>query len=477
VSKKTKSPHLYILIFFVIAIFLYLVRLRQLFIKNSDKIKTNQQVRIFAVINSIPAKNNGWQSFKIGQFFAKTNNDYNFFYGQRLKIVGKIEKRVINPFYSQFWLLNPEIFFYESLSTIEKEHFRKSTYMTWSLKEKLINTLDKIRQEARMIFYQLLPSPNSDLMAGIVLGSQEKFDNTLHQALTTTGTLHIIAASGMNVTLVAKVLVDWLVILVNRKRAYLVSVVAILIYCLVAGGGAAVVRAGLMASLTLLGLAVGRESKAGWLLLLAGGIMLLVNPYLLFDTGFQLSFAAMAGMIFIKPRLCSAYDNLLIFNSLREGKERLGNEILVSPSESNSRKNTHDFKKLNGARIVKAHKICCLRRSLQDNSQNLSVSPSPKEISGLNWLSSLIMPNFLDTLSAQIATFPILYFTFGQVQPLSFLPNLFVLPVVPLIMMLGFIILFCGLIYLPLAFPVAWLAWPLLTYFVKVIEWWGTVLK
>ena len=88
----------------------------------------------------------------------------------------------------------------------------------------------------------------------------------------------------------------------------------------------------------------------------------------------------------------------------------------------------------------------------------------------------LVGNNLLDTLSAQIGTMPVLYFTFGQVQPLAFLPNLMVVPLVPALMMLGFVILVAGLIWLPLAYPLGWLAWPPLTYFVEVIKWWGGIL-
>ncbi len=271
-------------------------------------------------------------------------------------------------------------------------------------------------------------------MAGLVLGNTESMDWQFWQALQKTGTLHLVAASGMNVAIVSKAIINFLVYIISRRKTYFVSLVFILIYCLLAGGSPAVVRAGLMAGLSLMALVWGREADAGWLLLLTLGIMLLVDPFLLFDISFQLSATAMAGMIWIKPLLTK-----ILGWEVKDGK--CVNEVGRKKEDSGK-------------------------------SKNQKISHQKSKISHFTILTS----NLLDTISAQIATFPVIYFTFGQFQPLAFLPNIMVIPLVPYLMMFGFVILVYGLIWLPLAYPPAWLVWPGLTCFIKIIEWWGKVL-
>lgn len=401
--------HRCLLLSFVIFISVYLLRLRQFAVININKIKANQYLRVYGEICSFPQKKGDWQLFKVGSTWIKTENREQFLFRERLKIVGKPQVRVINKFYKQIWLINPEISKFNSLSKEEQKRFTPRGFISSVWGRGVFGFMDIIRRNSQIVYYRTLPEPHNGLLAGIVLGSNENLDWDFWQALKETGTLHIIAASGMNVTLVVKVIIDFLVNFIRRRSAYFVSIIAIFIYCFLAGGSPAVVRAGLMASFAFLGLAFGREATGGWLLFLAAGLMLLVNPFLIFDVGFQLSFTAMAGMIFLRPVL----EGFL-----------------------------------------------------------LASSPSSRT----SWLISLFNSNFLDTLSAQIATMPILYFTFGQFQPLAFIPNLFVVPLVPTLMMIGFVTLVLGLIWLPLAYPVAWLAWLPLTFFVEVVKWWGKIL-
>lgn len=74
------------------------------------------------------------------------------------------------------------------------------------------------------------------------------------------------------------------------------------------------------------------------------------------------------------------------------------------------------------------------------------------------------------TLAAQLGTLPILIFHFGRISLISPLANLMIVPLLPVIMGLGMIIVFIGLVYLPLAKIVVWPIWFLLSYLIKTIE-------
>jgi len=74
------------------------------------------------------------------------------------------------------------------------------------------------------------------------------------------------------------------------------------------------------------------------------------------------------------------------------------------------------------------------------------------------------------TLAAQLGTLPLLIFHFGRLSLISPLANLLIVPLLPGIMIMGMVLVFVGLIWLPLAKIIAWPIWFLLTYLVKVVD-------
>jgi len=131
-----------------------------------------------------------------------------------------------------------------------------------------------------------------------------------YQALVNTGTLHVIAASGFNVSVVAAVLMGVLMRVVSRGWAIGGGIGGIVVYVLIAGASASVIRAGIMGSLTLIAYYLGRPTEARRLLWVSAGIMLLASPLMLLDVGFQLSVAATAGLLYLGPRIQSRFKML-----------------------------------------------------------------------------------------------------------------------------------------------------------------------
>ncbi|MEK7145620.1 MAG: ComEC/Rec2 family competence protein, partial [Patescibacteria group bacterium] len=105
----------------------------------------------------------------------------------------------------------------------------------------------------------------------------------------------------------------------NFKKRILFSSVGILIFVILVGASAAVLRAGLMGLLTLWGLYAGRKSQALFGLLWSALIMTLINPYtLVYDIGFQLSFAATLGILLFHPMLAGLFPDRKKFLWVRE---------------------------------------------------------------------------------------------------------------------------------------------------------------
>lgn len=181
---------------------------------------------------------------------------------------------------------------------------------------RVVVAVGRVRERVVEKYQKSLPEPHAALSAGILLGVKQNMPYDFYQALLNTGTVHIIAASGYNVTMVARVVLVPLMQLVARPWAIAFSLAAILLYVILAGGSAAVVRAGIMGSLTLMAFYFGRQAEAKRLLWVTAAIMLFIQPLMLVDVGFQLSLAATAGLLYFEPKI---RDRFKIYESRFKG--------------------------------------------------------------------------------------------------------------------------------------------------------------
>ncbi len=159
----------------------------------------------------------------------------------------------------------------------------------------LLTTKRVIVARLRMI----VPEPHASFLSGLIFGGSSTLSKDLQDDFSATGTSHILAASGFNVSLFSMVFLGFIThtVLGRRKGAYLTAALLVS-YIIVAGASAAVVRAGIMGAMTLVGFLIRRKPSILNVTLLALAAMLLWNPLLLLDdVGFQLSFVATAAML------------------------------------------------------------------------------------------------------------------------------------------------------------------------------------
>lgn len=149
---------------------------------------------------------------------------------------------------------------------------------------------------------ELFAEPYASLMAGLVLGSRRGIPEDLMEDFNTTGLTHIIAISGYNITLLV-VAVGAVFGFLPRRWKVVCSCFFIVLFVMLVGAGAAVVRAGIMGGIGLLAVFFGRQYYVEIALFAAVFLMNLWNPkILLFDVGFQLSFLATCGLVWVSPR-------------------------------------------------------------------------------------------------------------------------------------------------------------------------------
>jgi competence protein ComEC len=150
-----------------------------------------------------------------------------------------------------------------------------------------------------------LPEPEASLAAGILLGARSDIPRDLKDDMNSTGTSHLVAVSGQNVTLLAGLLMTAVAWIIGRRPAAWLALAAVIGYAVLVGGHPSVIRAAIMAGLYIAAVALGRQNSAPAALALAAAGMTAFDPQLAHDVSFQLSFAATLGLITMAPLLRS----------------------------------------------------------------------------------------------------------------------------------------------------------------------------
>jgi competence protein ComEC len=266
------------------------------------------------------------------------------------------------------------------------------------------------KDRARQALGRLVPDPEGALLQGIVLGAKSSISPDLYEKYNATGTSHVIVISGSNITLVAGLFSLLFGRLLGKRRAYWLTLAGIAAYVALVGADAAVIRAGLMGGLYVTALYLGRRATAYVSLLVTALALTLINPFSLWDAGFQLSFAATLSLILFAP-----------------GLERLLERSL--------------------ARFLSPEYAGRVVRTLRD---------------------AVVM-----TLAAQVLTLPLVIYHFGRLSLVSPLANVLIVPVQPPIMVLGSMSAALGLVppLEPVTQMVAWVPWLCLAYTDAIVQW------
>jgi competence protein ComEC len=170
-----------------------------------------------------------------------------------------------------------------------------------------IGALDAVRERAARGLGAGLGSPEAALLRGMVLGQDEAIGEATQTAFQRSGLAHLLAVSGQNVLLLCTLALALgaLVDLPLRARL-LVAAALVAVYVPLAGGGPSIQRAGVMGIAGLVAALAGRPASRWYALGLAAAVTLAINPLAAGDPGWQLSFAAVAGLLAFAPGLRAA---------------------------------------------------------------------------------------------------------------------------------------------------------------------------
>ena len=300
-----------------------------------SNLKNGQKENFSGVIIMEPDRRSDFTQYvleneHLGRILIKTSLYPEYFYGDILKISGNLEipKSRIGEtgFDYQNYLAKDSIFLISRnpeiiiLNRLESPNFYAYLLI---LKKNFIAIIDKI-----------LPEPKSSFLAALLVGARRTLPDSLINAFNVTGTSHIVAISGYNISIISIMMLNFLSYLfLPRRLIFWIVIIGILIFTLIAGAGASVVRAAIMGGLLVLAGREGRFYRVTNAIVFAAAMMLFFNPYLLrYDTGFQLSFLAAFGLIYLAPYFNRWFAKLPNFLSFRNNlSATLSAQIMTIP--------------------------------------------------------------------------------------------------------------------------------------------------
>ena len=268
--------------------------------------------------------------------------------------------------------------------------------------------LYRLRENGGRVLSAIFPSPEDSLLKGILLGDDSTLSPKLEDAYRLTGTSHIIAISGFNMSVLAGLISLFFTRQFGRKRGALATILLLGSYSLLVGASASVVRAAFMGSYAVLGNSISRKGNTLNNLGVSAFLMVVLNPHLPWDLGFQFSVMATLGLSLFAGPLRARLEGWL--------RKRLEQKTAIA-------------------------------------------------------VSSLVSETFLLTMIAQALVLPLSIWHFREVSWLFLIANPLILPVQPAVMVLGLAAMSLGLLWLSLGRVVAWIAWPWVAYSNRMVLW------
>ncbi|HEY4715044.1 MAG TPA: ComEC/Rec2 family competence protein [Candidatus Paceibacterota bacterium] len=271
-----------------------------------NDLRLGEEVVIAGIINNDPEK--GDKNIK---FVLKSKDDRRylvtaelgkeFHYGEKIIVSGKLAR--------------PEKFTTDNGREFDYVHYLAKDKVYYLIKYPEIEMIGEAGNPIKKVLFQIknslldsiekiLVSPESTLLGGLLLGEDAKFTDELNDQFIRTGTIHIVALSGFNVTIVAEAIMKFFKLFLSQIWSISLGIISIILFAIMTGAGSTIIRASIMAILALIARATGRTYAATRALLLAGFFMVILNPMILFyDVSFQLSFIATFGIINLAPRM------------------------------------------------------------------------------------------------------------------------------------------------------------------------------
>lgn len=277
---------------------------------------------------------------------------------------------------------------------------------------------------------RLWPEPEASFMAGILYGARNGLPKYLAEDFSRTGVSHIVAVSGFNITIITVILLSAFIAAgFYRQRAFYAVAVTLFLFIALCGFSASAIRAGIMGTAVLSAGQFGRKARMFNVLVFSAAVMQLSNPYLLlWDAGFQLSFLALIGLVYVSPII----------------------DVILSKAKDLPISNRLETKK-----ILRHVPYGMWLRFNQNDKINF------------------IIKTLIQTISAIIMTLPLILYQFGTLSLVAPLVNVLILWIIPFLMLGGAVSMISSFIFLPLGKVFAGITHFGLSYVIMVVMFFG----
>ncbi len=258
---------------------------------------SNREVVLTGVISNEPDIREKSIKLRVKTVLITAGRFPEYKYGDKLEIVGllKTPSEDIEGFNYRNYLQKEGIY-----SIMD---FPKIELLGRGFGNPVMNVLFSFKNKFKAVARTFVSPPQEGILEALIFGEEENISQEWKDKLNLTGTRHIAAVSGMNITIIASLILSFILGLgLWRRQAFYLTMFLLVIFILMIGVPASAVRAGIMAGILMTAQYFGRLSAASRAVTFAAVLMLFFNPLLLkFDIGFQLSFLAILGMIYLQP--------------------------------------------------------------------------------------------------------------------------------------------------------------------------------
>ena len=238
-----------------------------------------------------------------GALFLVTTNPYEeIAYGDRVRVQGTL--KMPESFETDTGRTFDYVGYLKAKGVHEMISFGRVSVIESGQGSSIMRTLLTLKRTFMDTLEMSIPEPAVGLGEGLLLGVKRAIGKDLEEMFRTVGIIHIVVLSGYNIMIVADFVMRFLGLFFFPRTRLIFGIVTIVLFALLVGLSATVVRASIMSLFVLIARTMGRPQAVFRALSITGVLMLIHNPYLLaFDPGFQLSFLATLGLILLSPYL------------------------------------------------------------------------------------------------------------------------------------------------------------------------------
>lgn len=247
-----------------------------------------------------------------GKVLVKTARLPAYAYGDELQLTGALR----TPFESEEFSYKNYLARYGVESVL---YYPRITQLSEGNGNPFFATLFRLRAAFEGEIGRIFPEPSASFMAGLLTGSRRGIPEDVMEDFNATGLTHIIAISGYNIALIIALAVALVGRFIRRQWQFPFVAIFVVLFTLFVGAGPAVVRAAVMGLLAFFALTIGRQYHAGVAIAATGAGMVALTPEILLDdVSFQLSFAAVLGLMYIAPLFESITQRIPNILAIRE---------------------------------------------------------------------------------------------------------------------------------------------------------------